>query len=274
MDKDGNLLRSLQDIGNLERSSKEKVLNIKLIQNWLGIQGSDSIIEFFKIRADDELEKKIARRKKRNKVESVELSVTDYIPKVAQLKVSAKAKSFDFEFLERETATFRILVHLTNNSLEWHEMSIGKKESETRLLSEISRQGHRSDVRALALSWDDNMYASGSSSKVFYIDIFLDSVKVWNTDTQECLNTLDSGYVLCLAFLPGNRYVVTGTKTGELELFDLSSGSMIERVKAHEGAIWSLQVKPEKTGMVSGSQDKKLKFWDFRLLEENGVVCY
>ena len=49
---------------------------------------------------------------------------------------------------------------------------------------------------------------------------------------------------------------------------------MIEKVKAHDGSIWSLQVKPDKTGLVTGSQDKKVKFWDFRLVEENGTVRY
>ena len=100
----------------------------------------------------------------------------------------------------------------------------------------------------------------------------LDLIKIWNTDSQDCIHTFDSGYILCLSFLPGNRYVVAGTKAGDLELFDLSSGSMIEKVKAHDGSIWSLQVKPDKTGLVTGSQDKKVKFWDFRLLEENGMV--
>jgi U3 small nucleolar RNA-associated protein 12 len=97
-------------------------------------------------------------------------------------------------------------------------------------------------------------------------------VKIWNTDSQECIHTFDSGYILCLEFLPGNRYVVAGTKNGDLELFDLSSGSMILSVKAHDGAIWSLSIKPDKTGLVTGSQDKKVKFWDFRLLEDQGTV--
>jgi U3 small nucleolar RNA-associated protein 12 len=173
LDSDGNLIKCLVEIGNLERASKEKVLNIKLLDNFLGVQSADSVVEFYKIRSDQELEKKLARRRKRNKdsEQEVTLSITDYIPKIAQLKVSAKTKSFDFELKEKQSDHFRVLVQLTNNTLEWHEMIIGKKEAETRLLSEISWQGHRSDVRALALSSDDQMYASGSSGKVFELNI-------------------------------------------------------------------------------------------------------
>jgi U3 small nucleolar RNA-associated protein 12 len=173
LDSDGNLIKCLVEIGNLERASKEKVLNIKLLDNFLGVQSADSVVEFYKIRSDQELEKKLARRRKRNKdsEQEVTLSITDYIPKIAQLKVSAKTKSFDFELKEKQSDHFRVLVQLTNNTLEWHEMIIGKKEAETRLLSEISWQGHRSDVRALALSSDDQMYASGSSGKVFELNV-------------------------------------------------------------------------------------------------------
>ena len=52
LDADGNLVKSLVEIGNLERSSKEKVLNLKLLNNYLGVQGADSIIEFYKIRSE------------------------------------------------------------------------------------------------------------------------------------------------------------------------------------------------------------------------------
>lgn len=175
LDSDGNLVKSLVEIGNLERSSKEKVLNLKLLNGFLGVQSADSMIEFYKIRSEQELEKKLARRKKRNKdsEHEITLGITDHIPKVAQLKVSAKTKSFDFE-KEKQDGTFRVLVQLTNNTLEWHEMIIGKKESETRLLSEISWQGHRSDIRALSLSSDDQMYASGSSSNILRLNFRFD----------------------------------------------------------------------------------------------------
>ena len=36
-------------------------------------------------------------------------------------------------------------------------------------------------------------------------------------------------------FVPGSRHVVVGTKAGELELYDLSTGSCIQKILAHGG---------------------------------------
>lgn len=43
---------------------------------------------------------------------------------------------------------------------------------------------------------------------------------------------------------------------------------MIERVEAHEGAIWSLQVHPDGKSLVTGSADKCAKFWSFEIVQE------
>ena len=61
---------------------------------------------------------------------------------------------------------------------------------------------------------------------------------------------------------------MVGTKTGELEMFDVASSSIIDSVKAHEGAVWSLQVHPDGKSLVSGSADKTAKFWDFQVVQE------
>jgi U3 small nucleolar RNA-associated protein 12 len=162
--------------------------------------------------------------------------------------------------------SIRILCHLSNNALEVHEIQLGKNETSHRLVSRLEREGHRSDVRALALSSDDELFASGAA----------ESLKVWNVASGQCLHSFPSGYILTCAFLPGNRYVLAGTKQGDLELYDLTSGTLLETIeKAHEGPIWSLHMRPDKTGLVTGSQDKDVKFWDFRLIEdEHGQVGY
>ncbi|CAG8844300.1 22217_t:CDS:2, partial [Racocetra persica] len=62
--------------------------------------------------------------------------------------------------------------------------------------------------------------------------------------------------------------VIIGTKSGDLELFDLASSSQTESIKAHDGPIWSLQVRPDKRGLVTGSADSNVKFWDFDMSQE------
>lgn len=37
---------------------------------------------------------------------------------------------------------------------------------------------------------------------------------------------------------------------------------------AHTGAIWGLDIRPDKTGLVSGGADKDVKFWAFELVSD------
>jgi WD40 repeat protein len=67
--------------------------------------------------------------------------------------------------------------------------------------------------------------------------------------------------------VPASDQIVVGTKDGRLSLYDVSSSTLISEVQAHSGAVWSLQVRPDKKGLVSGSADKDVKFWDFEMLE-------
>ena len=88
--------------------------------------------------------------------------------------------------------------------------------------------------------------------------------------TRTCIRTMDSGYVLTSTFTPNNRHVVVGTKAGEIQLFDLPSATCIATIAAHAGAVWSLVLTPDGRGLVSGSADHDVKFWDFELTEVDG----
>lgn len=119
--------------------------------------------------------------------------------------------------------------------------------------SRLDQGGHRSDVRALALSNDDQQLLSVSNN----------CAKVWNPASGACLGTLESGYGLCALFAPGNRHAVVGTKEGTLEVLDLGACSRSAVEGAHEGPVWSLAALPDRTGFVSGSADKQVKFWQW-----------
>jgi U3 small nucleolar RNA-associated protein 12 len=71
---------------------------------------------------------------------------------------------------------------------------------------------------------------------------------------------------LCGCFVPGDRQIVLGTKNGILNLFDISTSLLLDRVQAHEGPIVSIDIRPDRMGFVTGSGDKEVKFWDFELL--------
>jgi U3 small nucleolar RNA-associated protein 12 len=53
---------------------------------------------------------------------------------------------------------------------------------------------------------------------------------------------------------------------GTLELYDLGACTRIHVEKAHSGPVWSLALLPDKSGFVSGSADKAIKFWTWTVV--------
>jgi U3 small nucleolar RNA-associated protein 12 len=61
----------------------------------------------------------------------------------------------------------------------------------------IEIPGHRNDVRCVAVSSDDQVIASAASG----------TLKIWNARSTACIRTMECGYAVCMAFLPGDRHV-------------------------------------------------------------------
>ena len=51
-----------------------------------------------------------------------------------------------------------------------------------------------------------------------------------------------------MKFLPGNRHVILGTRAGTVDLFALGPGSLLRSYDAHEGAVWTIALRPDKRG--------------------------
>lgn len=66
--------------------------------------------------------------------------------------------------------------------------------------------------------------------------------------------------------------VVVGTKSGDLLLYNVASAELIDTIKAHSSTIWSLHVRPDFAGLVTGSADKDIKFWDIKEVTDSGEV--
>ncbi|KAK7542752.1 WD40-repeat-containing domain protein [Phyllosticta citribraziliensis] len=273
--------RFLIDRGTLHRQGKDRTLGIRFHPrlDYIAIHGSEKAVELWRIRSDEEVQKGLARKRKRRKEklrekgEDVDMTdaddmasagVADIFTPYVIVRTGGKVRSV--EWTGRGSKALQLLVATTNNLLE--DYTIPTKEKTKKASKEeppeYSRQysvdlpGHRTDVRAMALSSDDRMLASASSG----------SLKIWNVKTQTCLRTLECGYALCCAFLPGDKIVVVGTKSGELELFDIASSQLVDTVQAHDGAIWTLDLHPDGKSVVTGSADKTAKFWNFEIVQE------
>ena len=169
----------------------------------------------------------------------------------------------------------------------------------------LESQGHRGDVRSLAISSDNSMVLSCSYN----------GIKIWNALSGNCLRTCQGGYGLCCCFVVGDKYAVVGTKNGEsprpnpqpcvppslpgshdhplttkvsllltlslslslslsfglsvagtVEVYDISFGGRIQVIEdAHGQAVWSLRALPDSTGLVTVSGDGQIKFWEYAM---------
>ncbi|KAH8676711.1 WD40-repeat-containing domain protein [Tricladium varicosporioides] len=282
--------RYLHGRGVLHRQGKEKAIGVSFHprHDYFAVHGSEKAIEIWRIRSEEEVKKSLSRKRKRRReklgsaAEKMDIDnansdiddkaddlstaeITDFFIPHVIMRIGGKVRSFDW-IHNKGSKVIQVLAAMVNNQLEVYSIPTKEKSKKsksdelpdyTRTLS-VELPGHRADIRSLALSSDDRMLASASNG----------GLKIWNVRTRSCLRTFECGYALCVAFLPGDKIVVVGTKAGELELFDVASAAQLDTVKAHEGAIWTLQVHPDGRSLASGSADKTAKFWNFEIIQE------
>ncbi|KAL2153899.1 hypothetical protein VTH82DRAFT_2575 [Thermothelomyces myriococcoides] len=278
----------LRGRGTLHRSSKERAAEVIFHprRDYFAVHGVEKSVEIWRIRNEAEIKKSLARKRRRRKEKlakekkgdgDVEMDdiegkaeditqaeISDVIVQHVIVRTTGKVRSVDWA-VNPGNKDLQLLVGSTNNLLELYTV-VGKDKLKSKSdvpdyskALAIELPGHRTDIRALAISSDDKMLASAANG----------SLKIWNLKTQTCVRTFECGYALCCAFLPGDKVVIVGTKEGELQLYDIASASLLETVNAHDGhSIWSLQVHPDGKSVVTGGADKTAKFWDFKVVQE------
>ncbi|KAF2675016.1 WD40 repeat-like protein [Microthyrium microscopicum] len=280
--------RVLQDRGIIFRQSKERTTGVIFHPkaDYFAVYGSEKAVEVWRIRSETEVQKSMQRKKRRKREKAGQTNgdddtamtngdheedqapaITEYFVPYTIVRTGGKVSAIDW-IDKKSSKMVQLTAACGNNSIEVYDIIAIESEKRkakaeegsdyTRTYS-IDSPGHRTDVRAVSLSSDDRMLATASSGLL----------KIWNVKTGACLRTLDCGYALCCAFLPGDKIVVVGTKTGEIELFDIASSTLIESIQAHEASIWSLQVHPDGKSCVTGGADKTAKFWNFDIVQED-----
>lgn len=276
----------LKPFGEIQRQTKDRVASVRYNNSGslLACQMAGKTIEMFRVLDETEAKRKSKRRLRRkekksskNRVENItdngdasnEVEETDSVtvptvPDVFKLlqviRAGRKISSFSFCPITPKDSLATLALSLNNNSLEFYTL----KSSENEKTATIEHQGHRSDVRSVALSDDNTLLMSTSHSEV----------KIWNPSTGSCLRTIDSGYGLCSLIVPKSKYGIVGTKSGVLEIIDIGSATKVEDVEAHGGTIWSIAPIPDDTGFVTVSADHEVKFWEYLVKKKPGRVRF
>jgi U3 small nucleolar RNA-associated protein 12 len=258
-------------MGSLSRKGRERVTQLTSggSGRLLGCL-SGRLLELYLVRSGEERER--VRRRKKKKMQkkkvagedetglldeaSLSLTAAEEIPFLTSISSRDKIRSFDIQ--SRPLNQVMVALGLHSNSIQVHMLDMETTPPGHTLLHSITAPGHRTDVRAVCFSGDDRAIASGSAN----------SIKIWSRSSRSCLHTMESGHVLSLTFVPGDQHIVVGTKTGQVQLYEVGSGDLLQEVGAHSGAVWSVDVSPDRRGLVTGSADHDVKFWDFELISD------
>lgn len=280
--------------GEFEKLSKSRCTDVHFtiardstqVFEAFALQNADRSTEVFRVRSADEIKKGIVRRTKRLKEKGFDddevlqslrdSEISMLITPLATVRAVAKIRSC--VWVKTSKQKLSLLLGLTNNCIEYHTLELPELVRKVQIgdvsavrAHVIDLSGHRSDIRAMDVSDDNKLLATASNGEL----------KIWNIRTQHVLRTflLEGGYALCCRFLPGGMLVVVGFKNGLLELYDLASSSMIDQVEhAHldpqlnsddnGSAVWSLDITPDGRTLVTGGNDKKVKFWTLKTSQE------
>ncbi|XP_034549876.1 WD repeat-containing protein 3 [Notolabrus celidotus] len=263
--KAGSILREARDrVVSLTSDAKARVI---------ACHGNDSVLELFTVLSEDEVQKRMSKKVKKAKKKAakaqedadeeaaepvVERMLKDEIIRLTNIKASSKIRWVDC--LSCVGGELKVALLLQNNTIETYSLKLSDKTLTPNKTARLTLGGHRTDVRTMAFSSDNLAVLSASG----------DTVKVWNRSTLQVIRTMACDYALCSLFVPGDRQIILGTKTGKLQVFELASGTLLETVDAHDGALWSLCLAPDQRGIVTGGADKRVKFWEFELVKDQG----
>lgn len=269
VDGEGNSILRCTKIGTILRQGRDRVAGMVTDANrsLLACHGMDSTVELFRFHDQEEMQKILAKRRRKFKAQHPDstevpaITLQDQVLRIKSIQATGKVKAADMYLTSK--GELRIVILLRGNSFEIHsvddiKVSSGGGKKDVSLVSTLAIPGHRTDVRSLCFSSDKIAIASASG----------ESLKIWNRSTQHCVRTMACDYALSIVFAPGDRHVIVATKTGKLQIFDIAAGQLLEEIQAHQGEAWSVALSPDLRGVASGGADKSVKFWHFELVAD------
>lgn len=133
------------------------------------------------------------------------------------------------------------------------------KEFEPLSLIKISN----AKIRSLVYESNTHQYYVGTAEgKIIAVDASEYKVK------QEVQAHQQGWSVNCLCLLADEAVLVSGGRDAMLNSFDLKNGlAPLQKIPAHNYAIYSLQLSPDNKKLLTASRDKTVKVWDAHTLQ-------
>ena len=114
----------------------------------------------------------------------------------------------------------------------------------------------RGEIYSIAFSPDGRSLVSGSEY----------CVSIWNIRDGSSkllpVTVADSRIFASVVFSPDGRYIAAGDLTYQLWIWDSRTHRLMANWNGHRSSVWCVGFMPDGKGLVSGSSDYIVKYWD------------
>jgi WD40 repeat protein/tetratricopeptide (TPR) repeat protein len=172
--------------------------------------------------------------------------------------VSALAFSHDGKYL---AAGFGIKQFLTPvmspNPLKVWEVST------RRVLRPLN--GHAGYCVSLDFSKDGKFLASGSydgTAIIWSTETWAATRTLQNPDKNSPSGPVDRFMVSDVAFSPDGKTLAMASRSGNVHLWDVATGELLETLKGHSGTVRAVGFSPDGRTLASGSEDQTVRLWN------------
>lgn len=236
----GEILTLLETI---HRSSSERVIHSTASKRYLAVVGADKSFELWKILYEEE-HARLAGKKNQS-----------WLKPIRYTRLPNKARSLEFcpGWKIKQTETVKFLAGFMDNQMG--EMIVPlEKTSDITFTVALDSMGHRTECKKIAFDHDSVLFATTGKQEV----------KVWNSQSGKLVRSIEIDDPTCLVFIPNGNSLAIGDDKGGMHLADLITGELVDSIKAHEGPIRVLTLRPDSKGLMSGGVDRNVKVWEFK----------
>lgn len=115
--------------------------------------------------------------------------------------------------------------------------------------------GHTAPIRALSLSADGSLLASGSADN---------TIKIWDAIAGKLLQTLKghTAPVTSVAISRDGKTVISGSEDKTIKIWDVPTSVLRHTLTEHSDRVYAVALSPDGKAIASGSQDFTVMLWN------------
>jgi WD40 repeat protein/tetratricopeptide (TPR) repeat protein len=125
--------------------------------------------------------------------------------------------------------------------------------------------GHAGFCASLDFSRDGTLLASGSrdgTAIVWSTETWNEIKALRNPDQASPSGPVDRFMVGDVAFSPDGKTLAMSSRAGNLHLWDVATGELLETLRGHSSAVSAVVFSPDGRTLASGSDDRTVRLWN------------